>query len=598
MDGGSLKANERLLSMPACSEVNFAMQTLSGVTYVTSEQHKDVSKARQKKDVDDTFELLRTLKQLDPFGADRSLRSLISGVTANKAVNVDRAKKVGQAILDSMVGMSTNDFTFKRKNQVVTLAAKTSVTTKDDSIQIEPQLLFQRLSVIASKEEDPSTALKHELCSYPAALFESTVLLREANKPALADAVWEYVKDSQPDSLPSTDLHYVLDGGSLIQRIPWPRKESIDHICQLYVDYVIRRYSKATVVFDGYPAGPSTKDVTHLRRTKGCCGPEVHFSGQTIMSLKKTEFLSNPVNKQSFINILSDKLERVGCVVQHAKGDADTLIAMTAVKSAEVVDTVLVGEDTDLLVLLCYHAKNLLRAIYFRPEPKLHSNSCRVWDIQKTRNILKETTCENILFAHAISGCDTTSRLYGVGKHLVFKKLLSDSEFRKHAEIFLSGPDTPHDRIIEAGEKAIVSMYNGGKNDSLDKLRCQRFKEKVVRCSKEILPQVLPPTSGAAKYHSLRVFYQISEWKGESLNATDYGWKEQDGKFIAVRTDLPPAPDHLLEVIHCNCRTGCSTLKCTCRRNGLECTFACGECKGSSCSNSTDPKVIESEVDE
>ena len=47
-----------LLSMPACSDVNFAMQTLARVTYATSEQHRDVTKGRQKKDVDDTFELL------------------------------------------------------------------------------------------------------------------------------------------------------------------------------------------------------------------------------------------------------------------------------------------------------------------------------------------------------------------------------------------------------------------------------------------------------------------------------------------------------------------------------------------------------------
>ena len=40
---------QRLLSMPACSEVNLAMQTLSGVAYVTYEQHKDVIKARQEK---------------------------------------------------------------------------------------------------------------------------------------------------------------------------------------------------------------------------------------------------------------------------------------------------------------------------------------------------------------------------------------------------------------------------------------------------------------------------------------------------------------------------------------------------------------------
>ena len=43
-----------LLSSPACSEMNEAMQQFSGTTYVTSEQHKDSSAARCKRDVKDT----------------------------------------------------------------------------------------------------------------------------------------------------------------------------------------------------------------------------------------------------------------------------------------------------------------------------------------------------------------------------------------------------------------------------------------------------------------------------------------------------------------------------------------------------------------
>jgi len=90
-------------------------------------------------------------------------------------------------------------------------------------------------------------------------------------------------------------LTMCLIGDPPIQRILWPRKTSADHICQLYMDYVTQRYSKATIVFDGYPAGPSTKDVTHLRRTKGCCGSEVHFSGQTVFvkPSKQTEVPNN-----------------------------------------------------------------------------------------------------------------------------------------------------------------------------------------------------------------------------------------------------------------------------------------------------------------
>jgi hypothetical protein len=56
---------------------------------------------------------------------------------------------------------------------------------------------------------------------------------------------------------------------------------------------------KTTIVFDGYPAGRSIKDITHLRRPMGCWGPEVHFSGQIVISLK---FLSNLVKSRDSSN--------------------------------------------------------------------------------------------------------------------------------------------------------------------------------------------------------------------------------------------------------------------------------------------------------
>lgn len=46
---------------------------------------------------------------------------------------------------------------------------------------------------------------------------------------------------------------------------------------------------------------------------------------------------------------------RKKCRVYHAPGDADVLKVQKTIESATMVDTVLVGDDTDLLVLLCYH---------------------------------------------------------------------------------------------------------------------------------------------------------------------------------------------------------------------------------------------------
>ena len=43
-------------------------------------------------------------------------------------------------------------------------------------------------------------------------------------------------------------------------------------------------------------------------------------------------------------------LQQVGCQVSHAKGDTDRLVVQTAIESASESNTVLVGDDTDLLV--------------------------------------------------------------------------------------------------------------------------------------------------------------------------------------------------------------------------------------------------------
>ncbi|XP_076444211.1 uncharacterized protein LOC143282453 [Babylonia areolata] len=140
--------------------------------------------------------------------------------------------------------------------------------------------------------------------------------------------------------------------------------------------------------------------------------------------------------------------------------------------------------------------------------------------------------------------------------------------------------------IITAGEKALICLYNGHKEDSLDTLRYQRFHEKVSTCVTTVQIQTLPPTSAAAKYHSLRVYLQ--EWINPAADLAPefWGWHLSSGQLEPRQTDLPPAPEDLLKVIRCNCKTDCSSKRCTCRKHGLGCSVACGRCKGLGCSNS------------
>ena len=76
--------------------------------------------------------------------------------------------------------------------------------------------------------------------------------MNPAQKPGLADAIWSTLS---PDAKtgPTTQVHYVLDGGALLHRVPWPRGNgTYRDVLAAYTSYVSRKYGRPTVVFDGY----------------------------------------------------------------------------------------------------------------------------------------------------------------------------------------------------------------------------------------------------------------------------------------------------------------------------------------------------------
>ena len=86
---------------------------------------------------------------------------------------------------------------------------------------------------------------------------------------------------------------------------------------------------------------------------------------------------------------------------------------------------------------------------------------------------LGQDVCNNILFIHAILGCDTTSRLHGIGKGTSLKKFCENHQFRDQAKVF-NNTSASKEKVIEAGEKALVCLYNGKSGESLDSLRYRR----------------------------------------------------------------------------------------------------------------------------
>ncbi|ESP02014.1 hypothetical protein LOTGIDRAFT_157147 [Lottia gigantea] len=493
-----------LMSMPACASVNAAIQQFTGTSFSTSLQHKEHTTARRDRDTKDTNTILSFLYERNPFRQDESVRNIETGVTATAEVDVHRTEAVGDKIKQSL----------------------------------NVQNVFKRLITAADGMFDDLTAIfSYESSSFPSSIFDSSGSMRAALKPPLAEAIWSLGDCSAPNLPESNDVRYVLDGGSLLHRIPWPRSCTFQKICEMYVDFVNRKYDKAVIVFDGYASGPTTKDAAHLRRSRVVVGTKVSFSESTPCSSKRDHFLSNGVNKQAFIDLLSKHLEENGCKTFHSDGDADVLIVKNAVQCSIASPTVLIGDDTDLLVLLCFYADLGAQDIFLKSETKT-TQIVKIWDIKRPKCVLGQEVCELLPFLHSITGCDTTSRLFGIGKGSVLKKLIFNKHFREQAKRF-DGAETKSD-VITTGEQILLSIYNGQEIDNLNSLRHQKFRTKVnTHIASVVEIHSLPPTSSAAKFHSLRSYLQIQQWKtvDNGMNPIDWGWHLSDNMFAPTMMD-------------------------------------------------------------
>lgn len=587
------------MSSTISSAYNLAMQEMTANTYTTSEQHREQSTSRMKQDEADHEKVKAKLDSFTPFSDDTSLRNIITGSTANGDVNVHDLFTVGNDIVKKMDDHSVFSYSHKRSSKVKTLASSKAVKVAEDRT-IDPALLFQRFLVVSqSGDLKIEEVMNYELCPYPMSLFEAKDILRQPDKPQLSEAIRNYASvksdNAVTQTVPKTN-HYVLDGGSLLHRLKWKAGCTYSSIADDYASFTVKHYGNATVVFDGYESGPSTKDCAHHRRSRNRKVTNVNITESTKFVGKKEDFLSNEANKQGIIHLIIECLRQKGCTVMQVEGDADVEIAKAAVTNSASKSTTLIGEDTDLLLLLLYYVVEAnCTELYFRSD----KTSSNVYNIKILKGILGKPVCRSLLFIYAFTGCDSTSRVFGIGKKSVFQRIIKEDEELIECSKLFCLPQQTQDVVESTGCRAMVALFNANQNDSLASIRYNILCQKVARAKAFVTPERLPPTSSACKFHSLRTYYQVMDWMGcDEMEPTEWGWKNEGEKLIPVMTDKSPAPKILLQMIHCSCSGGCKTLRCTCRKHGLECTSTCRRCQNDNYDNTRDEPLIEDEDEE
>jgi len=371
-------------------------------------QHQELGKSRALRDNRDLLKLLDFLEPHNPFqlSHDCRLHSLTSGIVASASdnINCDEVEEVGADIMHHIDGLCFTDVRLKRKDQIRTLAhVTTSVSGSKKHLSIvDPSILFHRLLVIMQRSADMEHYFSYELSAQPTSLFKDN-FMRKTDKSQLAKEIRTEMTTSL---LPQRSVP-VINGGYLLRVVTWSECTTYGDVAQQYIRYVGRHYGLTSViVFDGYCSGPSTKDHEHQRRA-------CKFAPGVVVDPVKTAyrdqfaFLANDRNKCAFVALLITCLQSAGFTVHQARDDADTLVVKVALQLAASKEVNVIGNDTDILIMLVSHYRPQMCDIFM-------SGRC-VSSVAAIAASLGPSVTSRLLTIHAISGCDTTSALFGHG---------------------------------------------------------------------------------------------------------------------------------------------------------------------------------------
>ena len=286
---------------------------------------------------------------------------------------------------------------------------------------------------------------------------------------------------------------HVVDGGWLLHQIKWIRGATIKTIVTAYVKYVRVHFKDFTVVFDGYREEASLKDHEHLRRMAGKkVSQDLRVTPELTISCDREVFLANEKNKGALIMIMSAEMANQNILVCQAKDDADTLIVKTAMDLVTSVNTpvVVVAQNTDILVLLCYHRPSNCSNLY------LQSDAGGLYDISTIAIVDRE----EFLFKYGWSGNDTVSCIHGHTKCALYK-----CKFPACVITAFTSITSTEATIQTAGFEAMQIIYGCG-DTHLERARYLRFQKQASKG--KIDPDRLPPIrakSTPTAYHQWKM---------------------------------------------------------------------------------------------
>ena len=249
--------------------------------------------------------------------------------------------------------------------------------------------------------------------------------------------------------------------------------------------------------------------------------------------------------------------KRQDMVITQEEGDPLIVQQVSRVEDGTVL---VVADDTDIFVLLLYFCHQ-------------GSISCKVLMISpiQGRTVLDINAAAEehssivpvLLPAHGLTGCDIAASYFDGGKVAALKDL-------RHGQRSLNLLENtgwpPFSEVVDQATHFMLACYGQQRCHSMTEARQQMWFSKVSR-SKASAPKrcSLPPTSEAFEQNVARVHLQVAIWlhaldpNPPVLGPTSYGWSQEEGSTAlsptTVPTDTSLAPNGLLKLIKCSCRS-------------------------------------------
>ena len=153
-------------------------------------------------------------------------------------------------------GASFMNVPFKQQDCVKTLQQLCKgVTVEKKTLFLHTTHLFIRLIALVERTNDMEPYFGYELTTLPAAIFKDS-LMRKPDKAGLCNELTQHavVEDNSILGM------FVLDGGSLLHKVKWPKVGTYHDVVMWYVWYVRPHFGSQAMSL--YVAGIHTTDVT------------------------------------------------------------------------------------------------------------------------------------------------------------------------------------------------------------------------------------------------------------------------------------------------------------------------------------------------